>query len=152
MIIDKETGDIIFGENQILKARMSVEEIKASKLMELVTEKGVKDLEEGYYTYFKIPNAHGHTIHMSVDMYEGKVSRIYITLEEFFSYYDNSYGNVQEYYKLLDKQREFLGKILQIFSVANEIDFNWGYIQFRSDYRDMMNAQIAIHYVDLSEC
>ncbi|MBC8062422.1 MAG: hypothetical protein H7Y18_17390 [Clostridiaceae bacterium] len=47
MFINKETGDAIFGENQILKARMSVEEIKASKLMEFVTEEGKKKLEHG---------------------------------------------------------------------------------------------------------
>lgn len=145
MIIDKKTGDIIFGEDQVLKAKMTVEELKASKLMEFVTEKGLRYLEEGHSTILRVPNAHGHTIYMDLQIYEGIISEIYITLEEYYDFYRNSYM-IEDYEKLVEMQREFLEKALQVYSVPNEIRYEWGKIELCANYRDMESLDIFISY------
>ncbi len=147
MIIDKETGDIIFSGGQVIKARMSVEELKASSVMELVTEKGKKWLEEGKsYTSLKVPNAHGHTLYMHVSMYDDRIADISITLGDYYDFYSKHSYNLEEYKKVEKIQSDFLEEVLKEDEVPNESWYSWGGIEMLADYRTTENLEILIYY------
>ncbi len=147
MIIDKETGDIIFSGGQVIKAGMSVEELKASSVMELVTEKGKKWLEEGKsYTSLKVPDVHGHTLYMDVSMYDDRIADISITLGDYYDFYSKHAYNLEEYKKVEKIQRDFLKKVLQEYVVPNESRYKWGRIEMLADYRDTALLEIGIYY------
>lgn len=146
MVINNKTGDIILDKNMTLKAQMSIEEIMTSEIMKFVTEEGIEELQDGEGTALKVANVHGHTVCMSIETYEGKVSAVYITLQDYYDFYDKSCGQEKEYDIVINKHRQFLEKVLQIDNVPDEIRYNWGRIELRTDYRYMEHLEIILHY------
>jgi|GEM_PF-816475 len=147
MIIDKKTGDIIFSEGQVIKAGMTIDEIKASRVMELVSKGQEEKMEHAfYYLQLVIPNAHGHKVFLALHMYDGIVSSVSMTLGDYYDFYDKGTFNAEEYRKLAILQRDFLSKVLQEYAVPDDTHYDWGHIQMRVDYRDMEELEIIIDY------
>lgn len=146
MIIDKETGDIILKDSLVLKACMSVAEIKASNLVSLLTDEGVRELDKERRTFFKDINVGGHLVNMKLLFFQGKVGSVVIRLQEGEEFLSRNTAD-EEYSRVIDVHKEFLKDILKMDQLPQVVRFNWGRIELRTSHRER-DIEIDIHYVD----
>lgn len=128
MRIDKKTGDIIFDDNIVLKAGMTIDEIKNSRVRELLREKSLKEIDSETYLLFKPIRTDDYLVYMDIDTLSNKVHDITIQLDEAVDIYNTGVSN-EEFLKLKELYREFLKKTLQVDNFENELKFKWGYIE-----------------------
>ncbi len=147
MTINKETGDIIFSGGQVLKARMTLEELMNSRIMEFVVPGQEDELNSSViFLELRIPDVHGHSIDMDLGIYNKKVGKITIILEDYYNFYRENPYNMDEYEKVVMVQRDFLERVLQESGVPYKCDYDWGWIEQDMDYRNAEKLMINIFY------
>lgn len=128
MRIDKKTGDIIFDDNIVLKAGMTIDEIKNSRVKELLREKSLKEIDSKTYLLFKPIHTDGYLVYMDIDTLSNKIFKITMRLDEVADIYNTGVSN-EEFCKLDQLYIEFLKKILQVEDFQNKLKFKWGYVE-----------------------
>lgn len=128
MLIDKETGDIIFDDNIVLKAGMTIDEIKNSRVKELLREKSFREIDSKLHLLSKPIRADDYLIYIDANMISGKVYKIIMRLDEVADIYNNGVSK-EDFDKLKELYRGFLKKTLQIDEFKNELQFKWGRIE-----------------------
>lgn len=128
MVIDKETGNIIFDDNIVLKAGMTVDEIKNSRVKELLREKSLREIDSKLHLLFKSIRTDNYLIYIDANTILSKVYKIIIRLDEVADIYNTGVSK-EEFCKLKELYREFLKKTLQVEEFKNELQFKWGSVE-----------------------
>lgn len=149
MVIDKETGDIIFEDNIVLKAGMTVDEMKNSNIMKLLSERSLKEIDSIKYLIFKpIDNDYGKMyIHVGLSVISNSINKITISFEEALKIYDTGINN-DGFKRLINQHENFLKESLQLKSLPNNLDFKWGYIEIRANINIPL-IEIDLYYMKL---
>lgn len=145
MRIDKKTGDIIFDDNIVLKAGMTIEEIKNSRVKELLREKSLKEIDSKTYLLFKPIHTDDYLVYIDINVLSNKVFKLTMQLDEAADIYNTGVSK-EEFCKLKELYREFLKKTLQIDVFKNEMQFEWGYIEI-SGNSNIPVLEVKIDYI-----
>ena len=145
MIIDKETGNIIFETGEVLKPRMTFDEVKASSIMNLLRKNSKTELNETEDLIFNPFTCYGSTVYMRAIISANEVVKVTISLDEAANLYeDQDYEKNFPSYK--EKHINFINKILQIDEVESKKRFIWGCVDFSSCVRSaFMEVQIKYY-------
>ena len=144
MIIDKEKGNIIFETGEVLKPLMTLDEVKASSIMNLLRNETPEDIDKNMYLRFEPFTCYGSTVYMDAVMFSKKVGKITICLDESANLYEDPYYD-KKFSMLIDRHKNFIKKALQIDEVKDYENFKWGYVHFSANFRDAF-MEIEIHY------
>ncbi len=128
MRIDKKTGDIIFDDNIVLKAGMTIDEIKNSSVKELLREKSLKEIDSKLHLLFKPICTDNYLIYIDANTISSKVYKIIIRLDEVADIYNTGMSK-EEFCKIKELYRDFLKKTFQVEEFKNELQFKWGRVE-----------------------
>ena len=146
MILDKSTGELIIDENNIIKAGMSIEEIKNSNIKDLLTEKSKKDLEDKDDPYLSLETiaVDGIYVDINLDILDNKISEIEFDVDDASRkcHFNQDYD---EFGELVEKHKAFMRKMFDVKYIADKIRFQGGYAQLRSEIRSP-SVSIRISY------
>ncbi|MBC8061059.1 MAG: hypothetical protein H7Y18_10365 [Clostridiaceae bacterium] len=147
MILDKSTGDLMIDENNIIKARMSIEEIKNSNIKDLLTEESKKKLEDNVDPYLSLKTimVDGIDVAISLDILDDKITEIEFDVDDASRkcHHNKDYN---EFGELLEKHKLFMRKMLAVEYIDEDVDFHGGYAQLRSEIRGP-SVNITINYL-----
>lgn len=143
MIIDKDTGDIVISDDLRLKVGMSFDEIKNSKLRDLLDE---ENPDEGFHLLFRPLIVANEEVIISAYFIAEKLSIINLYLKVGEEPYDNFKLSDAEFQQIINQHQEFLQKILQTDFIDYQNDFSWGQIELDVDHRER-TIMIAINYI-----
>ncbi|WP_234121958.1 hypothetical protein [Clostridium hydrogenum] len=110
MRIDKKTGDIIFDGNIVLKAGMTIDEIKNSRVKELLRERNLEEIDSETYFLFKPIHTDGYLVYIDINVLSNKVFKVTMQLDEASDIYNTGVSK-EEFLKLDELYREFLKKL-----------------------------------------
>ncbi|MCD2348821.1 hypothetical protein [Clostridium guangxiense] len=149
MQIDKKTGDIIFDDNIVLKAEMTVDGMKNSNVKKLLSERSLKEIDNKRYLVFKpIDTEYGKMyIDVGISMISNSINKITISFEEDLKIYDTGINN-DEFKKLIKQHEKFLKENLQLKDLPNNLDFKWGYIEIEANINIPL-IEIDLYYMKL---
>ena len=142
MIINKETGNIIFDTGEVLRPLMTVDEVRESSIINLLCDENVNDMSNSLR--FKPFTCYGSTVYMRVIIYDKKVGDIIICLDEAANFYEDPY--YEEKFSLYEKKHiNFIKKILQIDKFEGDVHFTWGCVDFSANARSAY-MKIGVKY------
>lgn len=149
MVIDKETGNIIFDDNIVLKAGMTIDEMKNSRVKELLRERSLEEIDSTKHLIFKpIDTEYGKMyIDVGISIIYNNINKITISFEEALKIYDTGINN-DEFKKIINKHEKFLKESLQLKGLPNNLDFKWGYIEIRANINIPL-IEIDLYYMKL---
>jgi len=142
MIIDKETGNIIFDTGEVLKPRMTLDEVKASSIISLLRDENINDIEHSLW--FKPFTCYGSTVYMKAVMSSKRIGKVTICLDEAANFYEDPYYD-RKFPLYEEKHINFIKKILQIDEFDGDIHFKWGCVDFSANARSAY-MKIGIKY------
>ncbi|HOJ78987.1 MAG TPA: hypothetical protein PLZ08_12655 [Bacillota bacterium] len=143
MIIDKDTGDLVISDDLRLKAGMSFDEVKNSKLRELLDE---ENPDEGFHLLFKPLKVANEEVIISTFFITERMSIINLYLNVGEEPYANFKLSEAEFQQVIIQHQEFLQKILQTDIIDYQNDFSWGQVELDVDHRER-TIMIAINYI-----
>lgn len=147
MLIDKETGNIIFDENVVLKAEMTIDEIKNSSIMKLLDESSVREIDGGEDIAFRPITSDGTLIHIDIDMLFNKAYKVTIRFDEVLNIYNTGISE-EDFFKSVKKHENFMKKTLQLDEIVHNLNFKWGYVEIRANI-NIPIIEINLFYVKL---
>ena len=150
MKVDIESGIITIDNEHILKPLMTVEEIRGSNLVELMTEKSKEKLmNDPTYPLFMKCNIDGEEISIELEILDDELSTVYIKVDptEISKCYQND--DIDTFNEIVNKNAAFMREIFK--GNTNRLyDFKWGYAEFNPGYRTYsVNIQIQYYTPDL---
>ncbi|HEY8803843.1 MAG TPA: hypothetical protein VIM42_01830 [Clostridium sp.] len=147
MILDKSTGELIIDENHIIKAGMSIEDIKNSNIRDLLTEEGKKKLEAERHPYILLKRivVDGIDVDINLEILNNNIIEIAFNVDNASRkcHYNQDYD---EYRELIEKHKTFMRKMLDVENIDDKIRFQGGYAQLRSETRSP-SVSIRISYL-----
>jgi len=148
MIIDKETGNIIFETGETLKSLMTLDEVKSSSIMNLLRESSITEMNETEDMIFKPFTYYGSTVYIRAVMSAKEVVEVTICLDEAANFYEDPY--YEEKFSLYkEKHINFIKKILSIDEFETKKRFKWGFVNFSANARSAyMKIEIIYYFND----
>ncbi|MBC8061060.1 MAG: hypothetical protein H7Y18_10370 [Clostridiaceae bacterium] len=146
MILDKTTGNLIIDENHIIKARMSIQEIKNSNIKDLLTEESKKKLEYAHHHIsLKTIVVDGIDIDVDILTLNDRIIEIQFAVDAASRKcnFNQAYG---EFGQSLEKHKVFMRKMLDVQYIDEDVDFQGGYAQLRSEIRSP-SVRIRVSYL-----
>ncbi|MCB2293681.1 hypothetical protein LGK95_09105 [Clostridium algoriphilum] len=147
MILDKSTGDLIIDENHIIKAGMSIEEIKNSNIKDLLTEDGKRNLEAERHPYLLLKRivVDGADVDINLNILSNKVIKITFNVDDASRkcHFNQDYV---EFGELVEKNKALMRKMLDVKYIDEDVDFQGGYAVLDSEIRSP-SVRIRINYL-----
>ena len=136
MILDKSTGNLIIDENHTIKAGMSIDEIKNSNIKELLSEVSKTEIEADRHPHLSLKTivVDGMDVDIDLIILANKIIKIEFDVDDAARkcHFNQDY---EEFGQLVEKHKAFMRKMLDVEYIAEDVDFEGGYAQLRSEIR-----------------
>ena len=151
MILDKSTGNLIIDENHIIKAGMTIDEIKNSTIKELLSDISKTELEDKRHPHLALKTivVDGIDVDIDLNILTNKIIKIEFDVDDAARkcHFNQDY---EEFGQLVEEHKTFMRKMLDVEYIAENVDFKGGYAELRSETRSP-SVCVRINYMYINE-